>query len=73
MEDIIAAQLLGNSTIGRTVDLMFGGGLCHFLQKDLKDSCRSDNSNLVEFALNNGWDFETSRSSFNTLTENSFD
>ncbi|KAI8904882.1 alkaline-phosphatase-like protein [Gorgonomyces haynaldii] len=50
----IAMQQIGNYTLGRRVDLMFGGGKCFFTPVNQPLSCRSDNKNrriLVENRL----------------------
>ncbi|KAI9012702.1 alkaline-phosphatase-like protein [Phycomyces nitens] len=48
-ENRIAEQQIGDSPLGRSVDLMMGGGYCHFLPKS-KGGCRGDNRNLLEEA-----------------------
>jgi len=51
-EDFIATWLAPNITSNpnydRQVDLLFGGGLCHFIPSTENDSCRKDNLNLLE-------------------------
>lgn len=47
-ENKIASQQVGDNPLGRSVDLMFGGGFCHFLPKSMKHSCRSDERNLFD-------------------------
>ncbi|KAG1458925.1 hypothetical protein G6F56_006279 [Rhizopus delemar] len=46
----IAEQQIGDNPLGRTVDLMFGGGYCYFLPKTAKESCRLDKRDLLHEA-----------------------
>ena len=41
-EDLIARQEVGEHPLGRVVDLMLGGGRCHFLPNISEGSCRAD-------------------------------
>ncbi|CAO3648556.1 unnamed protein product [Mucor hiemalis] len=47
-ENKIAVQQIGDNPLGRSVDLMFGGGYCHYLPKSAKDGCRNDERNLFD-------------------------
>lgn len=47
-ENKIATQQIGDNPLGRSVDLMFGGGYCHYLPKSIKGGCRSDQRNLFD-------------------------
>ena len=38
-EDLIAEQMIGNYPLGRVVDLIIGGGRCHFLPNTTNASC----------------------------------
>ncbi|KAI9299918.1 alkaline-phosphatase-like protein [Cunninghamella echinulata] len=49
-EDGIAIQQIGDNPLGRSLDLMFGGGYCHFLPKSDKDGCRKDQRHLFNEA-----------------------
>jgi alkaline phosphatase len=49
-ENAIARQQVGDNPLGRTVDLMFGGGYCHFLPKSETGGCRADARNLIDEA-----------------------
>ncbi|CAO3644150.1 unnamed protein product [Mucor fragilis] len=49
-ENAIARQQIGDNPLGRSVDLMFGGGYCHFLPKSEKGGCRSDSRHLLDEA-----------------------
>jgi alkaline phosphatase len=56
MEDQIATQQIGDNPLGRTVDLLFGGGLCHFLSNTTQGSCRSDQRDVwTEATDKHGW------------------
>ncbi|KAJ3077296.1 hypothetical protein HDU98_004258 [Podochytrium sp. JEL0797] len=58
MEDEIAVQQIGNYSLGRMVDVAFGGGSCHFKPQtgNNPDSCRQDNSDLFAWGIENvGW------------------
>jgi len=50
-EDFIATWLapnITNSDYDRQVDLLFGGGLCHFIPSSEPNSCRKDDRNLLD-------------------------
>jgi alkaline phosphatase len=66
-EDLIAAQEIGEHPLGRVVDLLLGGGRCHFLPKSQDGSCRGDNQNLVEIAAKNGFGYIDDRAGFDGL------
>lgn len=66
-EDLIAEQQLGDSPLGRTVDLILGGGRCHFLPSSVPGGCRSDSRNLVEEAQLNNWTYAGNRADFDAL------
>ncbi|KAJ3057004.1 hypothetical protein HK097_001488 [Rhizophlyctis rosea] len=70
-ENQIALQQIGNYTLGRNVDLMFGGGLCHFKPIGDPMSCRLDNINVLELAQQSGWSVGTDRQSFEALADTS--
>jgi len=65
-EPSIAAQLLGEGNLGRTVDLMFGGGKKFFLPKE-KGGVREDGRNLIEESKKTGWRYVENRQSFDRL------
>ena len=54
-EDLIAQHLVGKYPLGRTVDLIMGGGRCHFLDNGTEGSCRSDDKDIVAMAKKSGW------------------
>jgi alkaline phosphatase len=56
-ENEIALQLIGDTPLGRTVDLLFGGGLCHFLPEVQRGSCRTDGIDVIALAKSRGIDF----------------
>ena len=70
-EDLIAEQELGHKhPLGRVVDLMLGGGRCHFLPNSTEGSCRDDAKDVVEMAKNSGWEYIDSRGEFDNLDAN---
>jgi len=66
-EDIIAEQMIGDYPLGRVVDLMLGGGKCHFLPNSTKGSCRNDNTDVIEMAKSNGFNYVGDRKDFDDL------
>jgi alkaline phosphatase len=67
MEDQIADQLLGNGPLGRSVDLMLGGGRCHFLPNTIAGGCRADGRDLIQQADEHDWTYISSRKDFDAL------
>ncbi|KAH9899015.1 alkaline phosphatase-like protein [Xylariomycetidae sp. FL2044] len=68
--DDIALQEIGNGPLDRVVDLMFGGGRCHFLPNGTEGSCRDDNIDVVEMAKNDyGWNYVDDRPGFDEFWE----
>ena len=68
MEDDIAMQMVGEThPLGRVVDLMFGGGRCHFLPNDTDHSCRGDDTDVIELAEKAGWNYIDNRDDFDSL------
>lgn len=68
--DDVAVQEVGNGTLGRVVDLMFGGGRCHFLPSGAAGGCREDDINVVEMAKNEyGWNYIGDRPAFDEFWE----
>ncbi|ORY97598.1 alkaline-phosphatase-like protein [Syncephalastrum racemosum] len=62
-ENQIAAQQIGDNPLGRSVDLLLGGGSCHFLAKSDRGSCRGDNRHLLQEAKEKyGWKTQPSLS-----------
>ncbi|KAI8640395.1 alkaline-phosphatase-like protein [Parasitella parasitica] len=55
-ENLIAVQQIGHNPLGRTVDLMFGGGTCEFTKNSSAGSCRFDDRDLFAEAKKQfGW------------------
>lgn len=66
-EDRIAEQEVGDHPLGRVVDLMLGGGRCHFLPNSTDGSCRGDDKDVIELAKNNGFTYVNDRKGFDGL------
>jgi alkaline phosphatase len=66
-EDLIAEHLVGHYPLGRTVDLIVGGGRCHFLPNTTKGSCRDDGKDVVKMAKENGFSYIDNRDDFDNL------
>ncbi|KAI3407138.1 PHO8 [Candida oxycetoniae] len=66
-EDLIAQHQIGEYPFGRAVDLILGGGRCHFLPKSVSGGCRADSRNLIEETAKNGWSHVTNREEFDRL------
>ena len=66
-EDRIAEQLIGDYPLGRVVDLMLGGGRCHFLPNTTQGSCRDDGKDIVAMAKEKGFSYVDDRKGFNGL------
>lgn len=68
MEDEIAMQLIGQEhPLGRSVDLILGGGRCHFLPNTTEGGCRRDDHDLTVMAEKDGWNYISTRDEFNDL------
>ncbi|KAF8462543.1 alkaline-phosphatase-like protein [Kalaharituber pfeilii] len=69
-EDRIAEQQIGDYPLGRMVDLMLGGGRCHFLPNSTADneSCRADNRDVIGEAQSKyGFSYVHDRAGFDYL------
>ncbi|KAL8951337.1 MAG: hypothetical protein Q9183_007463, partial [Haloplaca sp. 2 TL-2023] len=66
-EDKIAEQEVGEHPLGRVLDLMLGGGRCHFLPNTTKGSCRDDERDIVALARDNGFNYVDDRKGFDGL------
>ncbi|RKP32009.1 alkaline phosphatase-like protein [Metschnikowia bicuspidata] len=66
-DDLIAEHQLGDYPLGRSVDLILGGGECHFLPRSVQGGCREDNRNLVEEARAANWSYVSNRELFDAL------
>ncbi|KXT14939.1 hypothetical protein AC579_3068 [Pseudocercospora musae] len=69
MEDDIALQMIGEThPLGRMVDLMIGGGRCHFLPNTTEGGCRADEINVIDVAgKKHGWNYIGKRGDFDNL------
>ena len=68
MEDDIALQEVGEGRLGRVLDLMLGGGRCHFLPNSTDQGCRADEINVVDIAQNkHNWTYTSDRAGFDSL------
>lgn len=66
--DEIAMQEVGEGVLGRSVDLILGGGRCHFLPNSTQGSCRQDDVDVVDIAKEkHGWGYVDDRSGFDSL------
>jgi alkaline phosphatase len=64
-EDLIAQQEVGHNPLGRVLDLMLGGGRCHFLPNITTGSCRGDNLDITKLAQEKyDWSYVDSRKEF---------
>lgn len=67
-EDLIAEQQLGDYPLGRTLDLMIGGGRCHYLPSSEEGGCRADSRNLIKEVQRDGsWNYVGTRAEFDQL------
>jgi alkaline phosphatase len=68
MEDEIARQEVGDGVLGRSLDLMLGGGRCHFLPNTTDGSCRADDIDVTSIAQEKfGWTYTGNREGFDAL------
>ncbi|KAA8629776.1 hypothetical protein SMACR_01952 [Sordaria macrospora] len=66
--DEIALHEVGHGPLGRVVDLMLGGGRCHFLPKGTPGSCRQDDIDVTKLAQEKyGWNYVDNRAGFDSL------
>ncbi len=66
--DEIALQEIGEGPLGRSVDLILGGGRCHFLPNGTEGSCRIDDVDVVGIAREkHGWTYKGDRAGFDEL------
>jgi alkaline phosphatase len=66
--DEIALQEVGEGPLGRSVDLILGGGRCHFLANGTEGSCRADDVDVVGIARErHGWEYKGDRKGFDEL------
>ncbi|KAI1122531.1 alkaline-phosphatase-like protein [Nemania abortiva] len=69
-QDEIALQEIGQGPLDRVVDLMFGGGRCHFLPNTTEGGCRQDEIHVIELAQKEyGWNYIGDRPAFDEFWE----
>jgi alkaline phosphatase len=66
-EDRIAEQLTGDYPLGRVVDLILGGGRCHFLPNTTEGSCRGDGKDIIKAGKDAGYNYVNDRAGFDGL------
>ncbi|KAI8977219.1 alkaline-phosphatase-like protein [Mycotypha africana] len=67
-EPLIAEQQIGFNPLGRTVDLMFGGGRCEFTRNSSANSCRADDRDLFQEAQDKfQWNIILSKEEYDQL------
>lgn len=71
-EDDIAEQMTGLEGVGgmngvKSLDMILGGGRCHFLSNTTKGSCRADHKDITKLARKDGWHYIESRDEFDSL------
>jgi alkaline phosphatase len=68
MEDDIALQEVGEGVLGRSVDLILGGGRCFFLPNTTDGGCRADDIDVIKLAQEkHGWHYAGDRAAFDGL------
>lgn len=65
-EDLIAQHQVGEYALGRQVDLILGGGRCHFYPQ-AHGGCRADDRHLIAESQENGWQYVANRNDFDSL------
>ncbi|GAP88846.2 putative alkaline phosphatase [Rosellinia necatrix] len=69
-QDEIALQEIGQGPLNRVVDLMLGGGRCHFLPNTTEGGCRQDGIDVIELAQREyGWNYIGDRPAFDEFRE----
>ncbi|KAI1326640.1 alkaline phosphatase [Xylariaceae sp. FL0255] len=64
-QDEIALHEIGHGPLNRVVDLMLGGGRCHFLPNSTYGGCREDEIDVIDMAQKEyGWNYIGNRSAF---------
>ena len=67
-EDIIARQLIGDHPLGSVVDLLLGGGRCHFQPNTSAGSCRADDVDVIQMATSDhDFSYISDRQAFDSL------
>lgn len=70
-ENEIASQQLGGYSLGRQVDLLWGGGRRHFLPNTSSTSSRKDSRDLISEAKKSGWTVVLNRTEFESFNSGS--
>jgi alkaline phosphatase len=66
--DEIALQEVGEGVLGRSVDLIFGGGRCRFLPNTTEGSCRGDGVDVRRIARDkHNWTWADDRAGFDAM------
>lgn len=66
--DAIALQEIGEGALGRSADLIMGGGRCYFLPNSSAAGCRQDDVDVTQIAREkHGWHYVDSRAGFDAL------
>ncbi|KAI8808922.1 alkaline-phosphatase-like protein [Cladochytrium replicatum] len=65
--NLIAVHEMGDNALGRTVDVMFGSGLCHFVPNNMVGSCQLDEEVVLAKSEKYGWTTIKSRVEFDQL------
>ncbi len=65
--DEIALHEVGEGPLGHVVDLMLGGGRCHFLANSTEGSCRMDGIDVSALAQKRGYQYSDSRDGFDLM------
>lgn len=65
-EDMIAEHQVGEYVLGRQVDLILGGGRCHFHPR-AQGGCRADDRDLIAESVAKGWLYVGDKAAFNDL------
>ena len=67
-EGSIALQEIGAGPMGRSVDIMLGGGRCQFIPNSTYGGCRKDDINVIELAQEKyNWTYTDNRAGFDKL------
>ena len=69
-QDEIALHEIGEGVLGRVVDLILGGGRCHFLSNQTQGSCRQDSIDVISIGQKkHGWTYAGDRAAFDQLVQ----
>jgi len=69
-QDEIALHEIGEGVLGRVVDVILGGGRCHFLSNQTQGSCRQDSIDVISIGQKrHGWTYAGDRAAFDQLAQ----